>query len=123
MFLLHQFRSRLSKQVISISFKKRFCNIRWVGISENRFVSSQKLQQVALFLKIRLVPIFSDVRALPQVSLCRRSSDLEMNLTSNLLFQRSKFVIVPHSLLAPVSTVVKPAEHEFVRRPSLLLEA
>ena len=32
-------------------------------------------------------------------------------------------MIVPHLLLVPASTVVKPAEHEFVRRPSLLLEA
>ena len=32
-------------------------------------------------------------------------------------------MIVSHLLLAPVSTVVKPAEHEFVRRQSLLLEA
>ena len=46
-----------------------------------------------------------------------------MHLTSNLLFQSDKFVIVPHVLLAAVNTVVKPAEHEFVRRPSLLLEA
>ena len=38
-FLLHQFRSRLSKQVISISFKKRICNIRWVSVSENRFIT------------------------------------------------------------------------------------
>ena len=46
-----------------------------------------------------------------------------MNWTSSLLFQGDKRAIVPHLLLAPVSTVVQPAEHEFVRRPSLLLEA
>ena len=46
-----------------------------------------------------------------------------MNLTTILLFQSEKSAIVPHLLLAPGNTVVKPAEHEFVRRPSLLLEA
>ena len=46
---------------------------------------------------------------------------MEMNLTSHLLFQSEKFVIVPHLLLAPLNTVVKLAEHEFARRPSLLL--
>ena len=60
---------------------------------------------------------------MPHVSLCRWNSDFAMNLTANLLFQSDKFVIVPHLLLAPANTVVKPAEHEFVRRPSLLLEA
>ena len=39
-----------------------------------------------------------------------------MNLTSNLLLQSDKFVIVPHLLLTPANTLVKPAEHEFVRR-------
>ena len=73
-------------------------------------------------LKNRLVPILSDVRPLPQVSLCRWSSDFEIILTANLLFQSDKLAIVPHLLLAPANTVVKPAEHEFVRRPSLLLE-
>ena len=60
---------------------------------------------------------------MPQVSLCRTSSDFETNLTANILFQSDKFVIVPHLLLAPANTVMKPAEHKFVRRPSLLLEA
>ena len=32
-------------------------------------------------------------------------------------------MIVPHFLLAPVGTVVKPAEHEFAHRPSPSLEA
>ena len=32
-------------------------------------------------------------------------------------------MIVPQLLLAPAITVVKPAEHEFVRHPSLFLEA
>ena len=39
-FLLHKFRSRLSKQVISISIKKRSRNIYQVGESENRFTTS-----------------------------------------------------------------------------------
>ena len=39
MFLLHRFWSRLSKQVISISIKKRFRNIWGVRKSENRFTS------------------------------------------------------------------------------------
>ena len=51
----------------------------------------------------------SGLKTLRQVSLYL--SDLEMNLTA----------IVPHLLLAPANTVVKPADHEFVRRPSLLL--
>ena len=93
--LLHQFSSCLSKQVISISFKKRFCNIRWVSISKNRFIRTQNISKVALFLKIRHVPIFFDVRAMPQVSLYRWSADFEMILTANILFQSDKFVIVP----------------------------
>ena len=43
-------------------------------------------------------------------------SDLEMNWTSSFLVQSDKLSIVLHFLLAPVSTVVKPAEHEVVRR-------
>ena len=69
--------------MITVSIKKRFRNSRWVSVSENRFISPSKNQhvalflrfitplknqQVALFLKIRLDPIFSDVRAMTQVS-------------------------------------------------------
>ena len=32
-------------------------------------------------------------------------------------------MIIPHLFPAPASTVVKLAEHEFVRRPRLLLDA
>ena len=117
-FLLRQFRYRLGKQEISL----RFCNIRWLSISSIDSLSFNIHQQVALFLKVRLVPIISYVKAMPQVSLCRRSSDFEMNLTSNLLFQSDEFVIV-HLLLARANAVVKSAEHKFGRRPSLLLEA
>ena len=44
-----------------------------------------------------------------------------MNWTSSFLVQSDKLAIILHFLLAPVSTVVKPAEHEVVRRlsPSL----
>ena len=45
-------------------------------------------------------------------------SDPVMNWTSSFFVQSHKLAIVPHLLLAPVGTVVKPAEHEFVRRPS-----
>ena len=43
-----------------------------------------------------------------------------MNWTSSLLIQSDTRAIVPHLLLSPLSTVVKPAEHEFVRRPRLV---
>ena len=43
-------------------------------------------------------------------------SDLEMNWTSSFLFQSDELAIVLHLLLAPVGTVVKPAEHDVVRR-------
>ena len=56
------------------------------------------------------------VKTLRQVSLYL--SDLEMNWTSSFLVQSDKLTIVLHLLLAPVGTVVKPAEHEVVRRPS-----
>ena len=48
-------------------------------------------------------------------------SDLEMKWTSSFLVQSDKLAIVLHLLLAPVSTVVKPAEHEVAHRlnPSL----
>ena len=41
-----------------------------------------------------------------------------MHWTSSFLVQSDKLAIVPHLLLAPAGTVVKPAEHEFVHRPS-----
>ena len=39
-----------------------------------------------------------------------------MNWTSKFLVQSDKLAIVLHFLLAPLRTVVKPAEHEVVRR-------
>ena len=44
-----------------------------------------------------------------------------MSWTSSFLVQSDKLAIVLHLLLAPVGTVVKPAEHEVVRRPSPIL--
>ena len=41
-----------------------------------------------------------------------------MNWTSSFLVQSDKLAIVLHLLLAPVGTVVKPAEHEVVRPQS-----
>ena len=41
-----------------------------------------------------------------------------MNWTSSFLFQSDKLAIVLHLLLAPASTVTRPAEHEFAHRPS-----
>ena len=64
---------------------------------------------------------YSGLRTLRQVSLYL--SDLEMNWTSSFLVQSDKLSIVLHLLLALVSTVVKPAEHEVVRRPSPILGA
>ena len=40
--LLHEFRSRFSKQMISVSIKKRFRNICRVGESDERFITTQK---------------------------------------------------------------------------------
>ena len=42
-FLLHEFRSRCSKQVISVPMKKRFRNICRVRETEQRFNVSQNL--------------------------------------------------------------------------------
>ena len=61
---------------------------------------------------------YSGLKRLRQVSLYRqvspylRLSELQMNWTSSFLVQSGKLVIVLHLLLAPVETVVKPAEHE-----------
>ena len=41
-----------------------------------------------------------------------------MNWTSSFLVQSDNLAIVQHLLLAPVGTVVMPAEHEVVCRPS-----
>ena len=48
-----------------------------------------------------------------------------MNWTSSLLFQSDKLEIVPHLLLARSGKCRgdEATEHEFVRRPNLLLEA
>ena len=113
--LRQQFRSGLSKQVISNSFRKRFCNIYWVTESENRFITPRNMfllmfQRTLISWKMCLDSVYPDVKTLRQVLLCRKTSDLEMNW------------IVP-LLLAPVDTAVRPAEHEFVRRRSLLLVA
>ena len=62
---------------------------------------------------------YSDLKTLQQVSLYRQASDLEMHWTSNFLVQGEKLVIVLHLLLAPVPTVVKPADHEVIRHRSL----
>ena len=53
---------------------------------------------------------------------CPYSSDPEMNRTSSFLVQSDKLAIGPHLLLAPAGTVVKPTDHEVVRRlsPTLL---
>ena len=61
---------------------------------------------------------YSDLKTLGQVSLYLRLSDLEMNRTSSLLVRSDKLVIVSHLPLAPVNTVVMPAEYEFVRHRS-----
>ena len=57
---------------------------------------------------------YSGLKTLRQVSLYL--SDLELIWTSSFLVQSDKLAIVLHLLLAPVGTVVKPAEHEVVRR-------
>ena len=41
-----------------------------------------------------------------------------MNWTSSFPVQSDKLAIVLHLLLTPVSTVVKPTEHEVAHRPS-----
>ena len=42
-FLLHMFRSRFSKLVISVSIKKRFRNICGVRKSEEKFITAKNL--------------------------------------------------------------------------------
>ena len=76
---------------------------------------SLKCQQVALFRKMCFDSTYSDLKTLRQVPLYL--SDLEMNWTSSFLVQSDELAIVLH-LLAPVGTVVMPAEHEVVRRQS-----
>ena len=46
-----------------------------------------------------------------------------MNWTSSFLVQSDKLAIVPHLLLAPVGTVVKPQEHEVAHRLRPILGA
>ena len=69
-----------------------------------------------LYRKTFLDSPFFGLETTRQVSLSL--SDLEMNWTSSFLFQSDMLAIVLHLLLAPVGTVVKPAEHGVVRRLS-----
>ena len=114
MFPLHEFRSSFSKQVISVPIKKRFRNICRVRESEGRFIPQKKtvdvLRENPLCRKTFLDSNYFCSKTTRQVSLY--VSDLEMNWTSSFLVQSDKLAIVLRLLLAPVSTVVKPAVHE-----------
>ena len=63
-----------------------------------------------------LIQPYCSLKTTRQVSLYL--SDLEMSWASSFLVQSDKLVIVLHLLLAPVITVVKPAEHEVAHRLS-----
>ena len=77
-------------------------------------------RKIDIYRKVCLDSTYSGLKTLRQVSLYLRLSDLEMNWTSSFLVQGDKLAIVLHLLLAPVGTVVKPAEFEVVRHQSPL---
>ena len=100
-FLHHEFRSRFSKQMISITIKKRFRSIYRVRESSQKPVDVSR--ENLLSRKTFLDSTYFCLEAKRQVSLYL--SDLEMNWTSSFLVQSDKLAIVLHLLLAPVSTV------------------
>ena len=111
-----EFRSRFSKQVISITIKKRIRSIYQVRESEERLKTCWCLRENLLYRKTFLDSTYFRLKTTRQVSLYL--SDLEMNWTSSFLVQSDKLAIVLHLLLAPVGTVVMPAEHEVAHRLS-----
>ena len=114
-FLLHEFRSRFSKQVISVSDKKKFRNICRVRES-GKVRCSQKpvdvLRENLLYRKTFLDSAYFCLKTKRQVSLYL--SDREMNCTSSFDVQSNKLATSPHLLL----TVLKPPEHEIAHRLS-----
>ena len=121
-FLLHEFKSRFSKHVISITLKKRCRRIYRIWESEERFVCSQKPVDVSgVNRKTFLDSTCPGLKTMRQVSLYL--PDLEMNWTSSFLVQSDRLAIVLHLLLGRVFAVVKPAEHEFAHRPRQSPEA
>ena len=87
--------------------------------SDERFDTPKNLLflwEKHLYRKMCLASTYSGLKTLRQVSLYL--SDLEMNWTPRFHVQGDKLAIVLHLLLAPEGTVVKPAEHEVVRRLS-----
>ena len=113
--MLHEFRFRFSRRV-----EKRFRRIYWMRESEINVHCSQKPVDVSrknlLFRKTFLDSTCFCLKPTRRVS--PYLSDLEVNWTSSFLAQSDKLVIIPHLLLAPVGTVVRPAEHEFAHRLS-----
>ena len=94
------------------------CNFSFL-ISEFRFRILECVFETSCCLFLQ--PILATLRQVSlyrQVSLFLRLSDLETSWTSIFLVQSDKLVIVLHLLLAPVGTVVTPAEHEVVRHQS-----
>ena len=86
-FLLHEFRSRFSKHVISITIKKRFRSIYRIRESEERFVAPKKtvdvIRENLLHRKMFLDSNYLCLKTKRQVSLYL--SDAEMNWTSSFL--------------------------------------
>ena len=85
-----------------------------------KFHYSQKLVDVSrkkpLNRKLCLDSTYFGLKTMRQVPLYL--SGLAMNWTSSFLVHSDTLAIVLHLLLAPVGTVVKPAEHQVVRRLS-----
>ena len=112
-----------SKQMISVSIKKRFRNICQVRESDERFCCTQKLVDVLwknpLYRKLILDSTYNGLKNNATGFLYL--SDLEMNWTSSFLVLSDKLALVLHLLLAPEGTVVKPAGHEVVRHQIRLL--
>ena len=118
-FLLHEFRSRSSKHVISMTIKKRVRSVYRIRESKERFVAPKNLLMTS---QGKIFSIGKRFMIQPTRKVSMNLSDLEMNWTSSFLVQSDKLVIVLHLLLAPLYTVVKPAEREFAHRRSPSLE-
>ena len=105
MFLLHNFRPCLIKQMIFVPTKKRFPNICRVRKSKNRMNAT--LETVSQFItSVSLGRCFDSIhcglKTLHHVSLKLR--DLEKNLSSSFLVLSDKPVFVVHLLLVSVHT-------------------
>ena len=118
LLLLHQVGSCLNKQLISISIKNRFRNILPnVRESDENFVAPEKLLMSSKKEESSLWEMYLSISDFKNNGTnFLFLSELEMNWPSNSSLKMKKRAIVLNLLLAPEDPMVKPTEHEIVRR-------